>query len=101
MSSVPSKKRKIDDGNDKVVHYTSGSFISSWFGYITRLFMTGRRVDPSSENHSNDIFMQQTLSHLKSMTQMMRKMEEKIAQLETKFSSLDNMLESKCDSLEN
>ena len=94
--SNPVKKRKGNNGQATAMNVTHhyDSFWSSLFGYFT-----GRSVDFSSEYHSNDQFMQQTLSHMQNMNQMMTRMEEKLDNL-SNVESRCEMLEAKCSSLE-
>mmetsp|Transcript_18720 Transcript_18720/g.37757 ORF Transcript_18720/g.37757 Transcript_18720/m.37757 type:complete len:558 (+) Transcript_18720:46-1719(+) len=107
-STNPTKKRKASDGRATVdgshnVNTSNtndgGSFLSSWFGYFS-----GQRDDASSGPPRNEQLIQQSLSKMDKMEQIMIRMEEKLAtvsslesrceQLEAKCSSLENILES-------
>ncbi|KAK1739091.1 leucine-rich repeat protein [Skeletonema marinoi] len=107
-SCSTTKKRKASDGratvdgsHDMNTGNTNhaGSILSSWFGYFS-----GQRDSASSGFPNNEQLIQQSLSKIDRMEQIMIRMDEKLAtvsslesrceQLEAKCSSLENILES-------
>jgi len=104
----PMKKRKANDGRattdcshdvNTSNNNDGGGFLSSWFGYFS-----GRRDDASAGPPNNENFVQQSLSKMDRMEQIMMRVEEKLStvsslesrceQLEKKCSSLETLLES-------
>ena len=101
--SSPTKKRKASDGRATVDgphdvntgNTNDGGFLSSWFGYFS-----GRRDDASAGPPNNEQFIQQSLSKMDRMEQIMMRMEEKLATVSS-LESRCEQLEKKCCSLEN
>ena len=109
--SSPTKKRKANDGraatgsaHDVSTDNTNdgGGFFSSWFGYFS-----GRNDCSSSGSLSNENLIQQSLSKMDKMEQIMMRMEEKMTRMEEKMATVGSVesrceqLEKKCSSLEN
>ena len=98
------KKRKANDGRattdcshdvNTSNNNDGGGFLSSWFGYFS-----GRRDDASAGPPNNENFIQQSLSKMDRMEQIMIRMEEKLATVSS-LESRCEQLEAKCCSLEN
>eukprot|EP00984_Skeletonema_dohrnii_P007208 scaffold2601_cov127-Skeletonema_dohrnii-CCMP3373.AAC.7 len=102
-NSSPTKKRKANDGRAATdgshdVHTSNnndgGGYFSSWFGYFS-----GQSDGASSGPPSNEQLIQQSLSKMDRMEQLMMRMEEKLATVSSLESRCER-LEAKCSSLE-
>ena len=87
----PTKKRKVDGHElaDPLNTNDSRGFLSSLLGFFTR-----RHYDTSPGHGSNAQIMQQTLSHMESMKQMLVRMEEKLDNVESRCEQLENKVDT-------